>query len=101
MIAADISRGEVYLARCERRAVGTFTLQRSDELFLPGATGASGYIQGSRCGARRVAWASSCSRWQNELQRRAGASRFVSIVLRGTMRFALITCARGSCAAVR
>jgi GNAT superfamily N-acetyltransferase len=53
LIAADISRGEVYLARRERRAVGTFTLQWSDELFWPGATGASGYIH--RIAVRREA----------------------------------------------
>ena len=53
LIAADISRSEVYLARRERRAVGTFTLQGSDELFWPGATGASGYIH--RIAVRREA----------------------------------------------
>jgi len=44
LIIGDISRGEVYVARCEHRAVGTFTLQWSDELFWPGASGAAGYI---------------------------------------------------------
>ena len=44
LIAADISRGEVYIARSERRAVGTFTLMWSDELFWPGAAEAAGYI---------------------------------------------------------
>src|SRR5713101_8423785 len=43
-IAGDISRGEVYVARHDRRAVGTFTLQWNDELFWPGATEAAGYI---------------------------------------------------------
>ena len=33
LIAGGVSRGEVYLARRERRAVGTFTLKWSDELF--------------------------------------------------------------------
>ena len=53
LIAAGISHGEVYLARRERRAVGTFTLKWSDELFWPGATGASGYIH--RIAVRREA----------------------------------------------
>ena len=53
LIAADISRGEVYLARRERRAVGTFTLQWSDELFWPGAVGEAGYIH--RIAVRREA----------------------------------------------
>jgi len=44
LIAGDISRGEVYIARRERRAVGTFTLQWSDELFWPGTIEAAGYI---------------------------------------------------------
>ena len=53
LIAADISRGEVYLARRERRAVGTFTLQWSDELFWPAATRAAGYLH--RIAVRREA----------------------------------------------
>ena len=53
MIAADISRGEVYLARCERRAVGTFTLQWSDALFWPGAKAEADYIH--RIAVRREA----------------------------------------------
>jgi ribosomal protein S18 acetylase RimI-like enzyme len=53
LVAADISRGEVYLARRERRAVGTFTLQWSDELFWPGAVGEAGYIH--RIAVRREA----------------------------------------------
>jgi ribosomal protein S18 acetylase RimI-like enzyme len=44
LIAGDISRGEVYVAKRDRRAVGTFTLQWSDELFWPGAAEAAGYI---------------------------------------------------------
>jgi Acetyltransferase (GNAT) family len=44
LIAGGISRGEVYVANHDRRAVGTFTLQWSDELFWPGASGAAGYI---------------------------------------------------------
>src|SRR5260370_28496381 len=44
LIAGDISRAEVYLARRECRAVGTFTLMLSDDLFSPGVTAASGYI---------------------------------------------------------
>jgi ribosomal protein S18 acetylase RimI-like enzyme len=53
LIGADISRGEVYLARCERRAVGTFTLQWRDELFWPGAKAEAGYIH--RIAVRREA----------------------------------------------
>ena len=53
LIAADISRGEVYLARRERRAVGTFTLQWRDQLFWPGASGEAGYIH--RIAVRREA----------------------------------------------
>ncbi len=53
LIAADISRGQVYLARRERRAVGTFTLLWSDELFWPGATREAGYIH--RLAVRREA----------------------------------------------
>ena len=53
LIADDISRGEVYVARHERRAVGTFTLQWSDELFWPGAAEAAGYIH--RIAVRRDA----------------------------------------------
>jgi GNAT superfamily N-acetyltransferase len=44
LIAGDVAHGEVYIARLDRRAVGTFTLQWSDELFWPGATEAAGYI---------------------------------------------------------
>jgi GNAT superfamily N-acetyltransferase len=53
MIAGDIARGEVYIARRDCRAVGTFTLQWSDELFWPGATEAAGYIH--RVAVRREA----------------------------------------------
>jgi GNAT superfamily N-acetyltransferase len=53
MIADDISRGEVYLARRERRALGTFTLQWSDELFWPGVAEEAGYIH--RIAVRRDA----------------------------------------------
>jgi ribosomal protein S18 acetylase RimI-like enzyme len=53
LIAGDISRGEVYLARRARRAVGSFTLQSSDELFWPGATEAASYIH--RIAVRREA----------------------------------------------
>jgi GNAT superfamily N-acetyltransferase len=53
LIAGDISRGEVYLARRERRAIGTFTLQWSDELFWPGAAEEAGYIR--RIAVRRDA----------------------------------------------
>jgi ribosomal protein S18 acetylase RimI-like enzyme len=44
LIAGDIARGEVYLARRKRRAVGTFTLQWSDELFWSGVAEEAGYI---------------------------------------------------------
>jgi GNAT superfamily N-acetyltransferase len=44
LIADGTSRGEVYVARRDGRAVGTFTLQWSDELFWPGASEAAGYI---------------------------------------------------------
>ena len=53
LVAADIARGEVYIARRDRRAVGTFTLQWNDELFWPGATEAAGYIH--RIAVRRDA----------------------------------------------
>jgi GNAT superfamily N-acetyltransferase len=53
LIAGDISRGEVYVARRDRRAVGTFTLQWSDEMFWPGADDEAGYIH--RIAVRREA----------------------------------------------
>jgi GNAT superfamily N-acetyltransferase len=53
LIAGDIARGEVYIARRDRRAIGTFTLQWSDELFWPGAIEAAGYIH--RIAVRRDA----------------------------------------------
>lgn len=53
LIAGDISRGEVYVARRDRRAVGTFTLQWSDDLFWPGSTHDAGYIH--RLAVRREA----------------------------------------------
>ena len=53
LIAGDIARGEVYLARRQRRAVGTFTLQWSDELFWPGDAEEAGYIH--RIAVRRDA----------------------------------------------
>jgi GNAT superfamily N-acetyltransferase len=53
LIAGDISRGEVYIARSDRGAVGTFTLQWRDELFWPGAAGEAGYIH--RIAVRREA----------------------------------------------
>ncbi len=53
LIADSISRGEVYVARHDRRAVGTFTLQWSDELFWPGAAEEAGYIH--RVAVRRDA----------------------------------------------
>jgi GNAT superfamily N-acetyltransferase len=53
LVAGDIARGEVYIARSDRRALGTFTLQWSDELFWPGANEAAGYIH--RIAVRRDA----------------------------------------------
>ncbi|HEY6298791.1 MAG TPA: GNAT family N-acetyltransferase [Candidatus Binatus sp.] len=53
LVAGDIARGEVYIARRDRRAVGTFTLQWGDELFWPGAIEAAGYIH--RIAVRRDA----------------------------------------------
>ena len=53
LIAGDITRGEVYVARRDRRAVSTFTLQWSDELFWPGSRDAAGYIH--RIAVRREA----------------------------------------------
>jgi GNAT superfamily N-acetyltransferase len=53
LIAGDISRGEVFLARRDRRAVGTFTLQWSDEQFWPGSADAAGYVH--RIAVRREA----------------------------------------------
>ena len=52
-IARDISRGEVYLARRGRRAVGTFTLQGSDDLFWSRVAEEAGYIR--RIAVRRDA----------------------------------------------
>jgi GNAT superfamily N-acetyltransferase len=52
-IAGDIARGEVYIARCERGAVGTFALQWSDPLFWPGAADEAAYIH--RIAVRRNA----------------------------------------------
>ncbi|HEV2170189.1 MAG TPA: GNAT family N-acetyltransferase [Candidatus Binatus sp.] len=53
LIAADIARAEVHIARCNRRAVGTFTLQWSDQMFWPGAVGEAGYVH--RIAVRREA----------------------------------------------
>jgi GNAT superfamily N-acetyltransferase len=53
LITGDISQGEVYVAKRHRRAVGTFTLQWSDELFWPGAAEQAGYIH--RIAVRRDA----------------------------------------------
>lgn len=53
LVAGDIARGEVYVARRGRRAVGTFTLQWSDEMFWPGARDQAGYIH--RIAVRREA----------------------------------------------
>jgi GNAT superfamily N-acetyltransferase len=53
LIAGDISRGEVYVAKRDRRAAGTFTLQSSGELFWPGAAEEAGYIH--RIAVRRDA----------------------------------------------
>jgi len=43
----------VYIARSDRFAVGTITLQWSDDQFWPGAAGAAGYIH--RIAVRRAA----------------------------------------------
>jgi len=53
LIADGVSRGEVYVARRDRRAVGTFTLQWRDELFWAGASQPAGYIH--RIAVRRDA----------------------------------------------
>jgi GNAT superfamily N-acetyltransferase len=53
LIAGDIARGEVYVAKRDRRAAGTFTLQSSGELFWPGAAEEAGYIH--RIAVRRDA----------------------------------------------
>jgi GNAT superfamily N-acetyltransferase len=53
LIVGGISRGEVYVARCDRRSVGTFTLQWSDDLFWPGAAEEAGDIH--RLAVRRDA----------------------------------------------
>jgi GNAT superfamily N-acetyltransferase len=53
LIADSISRGEVYVARRDGRAVGTFTLQWSDELFWPSAAEEASYIH--RIAVRRDA----------------------------------------------
>lgn len=53
LIAGNIARGEVYVARLDRRAVGTFTLQWTDKAFWPGAAEAAGYVH--RIAVRRDA----------------------------------------------
>ncbi|MGB8683602.1 MAG: GNAT family N-acetyltransferase [Candidatus Binatus sp.] len=53
LVAGDIARGEVYIARRERRAVGTFTLMWRDDLFWPGTKDEAGYIH--RIAVRREA----------------------------------------------
>ena len=53
LIAGDIARREVYVARRDRRAVGTFTLQWSDEMFWPGTRDQAGYVH--RIAVRREA----------------------------------------------
>ena len=53
LIAGDISRGEVYVARRDAQVVGTFTLQWIDELFWPGDADEAGYIH--RIAVRREA----------------------------------------------
>jgi GNAT superfamily N-acetyltransferase len=53
LIASNISRGEVYVARCASRAVGTFTLQWSDEMFWADTADDAGYIH--RIAVRREA----------------------------------------------
>jgi GNAT superfamily N-acetyltransferase len=53
LVAGDIARDEVYVARLDHRAVGTFTLQWSDEAFWPGAAGEAGYVH--RIAVRREA----------------------------------------------
>lgn len=52
LIAGDISRGEVYVARLDHRPIGTLTLQWSDDLFWPRATEAAGYVH--RIAVRRA-----------------------------------------------
>lgn len=53
IIAADVSRGEVFIAKQRSVAVGTFTLQWTDELFWPGASDDAGYVH--RIAVRRGA----------------------------------------------
>jgi GNAT superfamily N-acetyltransferase len=53
LIARNILQREVYVARINRRAVGTFTLMWSDVLFWPGVREEAGYIH--RLAVRREA----------------------------------------------
>jgi len=53
MIAADVSRGEVFIAKQGSFGVGTFTLQWIDEVFWPGASNDAGYVH--RIAVRRDA----------------------------------------------
>jgi GNAT superfamily N-acetyltransferase len=52
-IARDVSGGELYIAKRLDLAVGTFTLQRTDEVFWPGACDDAGYVH--RIAVRRAA----------------------------------------------
>ena len=53
MIDSDVSRGEIFIAKQRSVAVGTFTLQWTDELFWPGASADAGYLH--RIAVRRAA----------------------------------------------
>lgn len=53
IISADVSRGEVFIAKQRSLAVATFTLQWSDQLFWPGASDDAGYVH--RIAVRRSA----------------------------------------------
>jgi len=53
LVAGDIACSEAYVARLDSRAVGTFTLQWSDDAFWPGAAGEAGYVH--RIAVRRDA----------------------------------------------
>jgi GNAT superfamily N-acetyltransferase len=101
LIARDIAYGEVYIARRDRRAVGTFTLQWSDELFWPGAAEAAGYIH--RIAVRREARGLGLEllKFAERATTATGRRLCASTVFRGTTCFATITSARVSSAAWR
>jgi GNAT superfamily N-acetyltransferase len=98
LIADGISRGEVYVARRDDRAVGTFTLQRSDELFWPGAAEEAGYIH--RIAVRRDARGLGVEllKFAERVTTATGCKLLRLDVFRETQHFVVITSGPDSCA---